>query len=242
MNLSLKDILVIDIETVAVTADFNSLSESLQQQWIRKAGFLKNEEELPHQELYIKRAGIYAEFGKVITVAVGIFYEKRNGKHGLRVKSFADHNEKKLLLSFKEFLEKKIDQEKVRFCAHNGKEFDYPYLCRRMIVNDISLPKSLNLTGKKPWEVPHLDTMEMWKFGDRKSYTSLDLLTSLFDIKSSKAEMDGSMVNDVYYNSEGGLEKIATYCRGDVVATSQVFLKLNSLPLIEKTDITIVAD
>jgi hypothetical protein len=158
------------------------------------------------------------------------------------VKSFSDHDEKKLLQSFKEFLEKKIDQEKVRFCAHNGKEFDYPYLCRRMIVNDISLPKSLNLAGKKPWEVPHLDTMEMWKFGDRKSYTSLDLLTSLFDIKSSKAEMDGSMVNDVYYNSEGGLEKIATYCRGDVVATSQVFLKLNSLPLIEKTDITIVSD
>jgi uncharacterized protein YprB with RNaseH-like and TPR domain len=123
-----------------------------------------------------------------------------------------------------------------RLCAHNGKEFDFPYLCRRMLVNDLSLPSVLNMMGKKPWEVGHLDTMEMWKFGDHKHYTSLDLLLAIFNIQSSKGVMDGSMVSKVYYQ-EGALDKIAEYCVGDVVAIAQLYLKMKGLAVIKAENI-----
>jgi DNA polymerase elongation subunit (family B) len=128
---------------------------------------------------------------------------------------------------------------KTKLCAHNGKEFDFPYLSRRMLVNSITLPSLLHLSGAKKWEVPHLDTMEMWKFGDYKHYTSLDLLLALFNIPSSKSEMDGSKVNGVYYQ-EKDLKKIATYCVSDVVAIAQLYLKMKNLPLIEERNIALL--
>jgi uncharacterized protein YprB with RNaseH-like and TPR domain len=241
MDTRLKDILVIDIETASAARHMSGLSEGLQEHWKKKASFLRNEENLSPEELYDKRAAIYAEFGKVIVISLGIFYEKKGKELGLRIKSFYGHDEKQLLQDFKDFLEARFKQDKLRFCAHNGKEFDYPYLCRRMLVNGITIPPALDLSGKKPWEVQHLDTMEMWKFGDRKSFTSLDLMATALGVKSSKSEIDGSMVNEIYYNDQEGLDKIAYYCRGDVTATAQVYLRLKGMDQIKEQNIIIVA-
>jgi uncharacterized protein YprB with RNaseH-like and TPR domain len=234
MNAELKDILFLDIETVGCTDQYSKLNERLKTQWARKATFLKRDNGQTDEDLFHERAGIYAEFGKIVVIAIGIYSENEQGELGLRTKYFADHDERKLLLDFRNMLEKMGPA--VRLCAHNGKEFDFPYLCRRMLVNDLPLPSVLNTAGKKPWEVNHLDTMEMWKFGDFKHYTSLDLLLAIFNIPSSKGVMDGSMVSKVYYE-EGDLSKIAEYCVGDVVAIAQLFLKMKGSPILKSENI-----
>jgi DNA polymerase elongation subunit (family B) len=231
----LRDILFVDIETAAGTNDFSSLDERMKVQWSRKAGFFKRDASITEEDLYHERAGIYAEFGKVICIAAGKFFDHESGNIGLKTKLYAGHDEKALLLDFKSMIER-IDSSTLRLCAHNGKEFDYPYLCRRMLINGIPLPAALNLSGKRSWEVQHLDTMELWKFGDYKHYTSLDLLAAIFDIPSSKNEMDGSQVNHVYYH-ENDLEKISQYCRRDVVVLAQLFLKLRGYPIVSEPNI-----
>lgn len=240
MDYRLKNLLLLDIETVAFTKEYQTLSEDFRKHWERKAGFIKNDEGYTAEELYGKRAGIYAEFGKVITVAFGIFHELPGGELAIRVRSVSNHDEHALLAEVKTFLETKFDPEYLRLCAHNGKEFDFPYLSRRMLINGIKLPYVLDNSGKKPWEVNFLDTLEMWKFGDRKNFTSLDLLTTIFEIPSSKTDIDGSMVNEVYYTEEKGLERIEKYCQGDVIATAQLFLKMHALPIVDSKNITIV--
>ncbi|MFY0688999.1 MAG: 3'-5' exonuclease [Cyclobacteriaceae bacterium] len=240
MDKSLRDILVIDIETVTEHQDYQEVPEALKAHWDRKSGFMRNEEDLSADELYFEKGAIYAEFGKVIVIGVGIFHQLESGETALRVRSFQDKDELQLLNEFRDFLGTKFDPERVRLCAHNGKEFDYPYLCRRMLLNGITIPYALDQSGKKPWEVQHLDTMELWRFGDRKSFTSLNLLTTIFGISSSKADIDGSQVNKVYYGEEDGLDRIANYCRGDIVATAQLYLKLKNLPLISEHNITVV--
>jgi hypothetical protein len=230
----LRDILFLDIETVSMVERHQQLNERFKAQWARKASFLKRDEGQTDEDLFQERAGIYAEFGKIIVVAIGKYVENESGELGLKTKSFANDNEKVLLEEFRNTLEK--TDPKTKLCAHNGKEFDFPYLSRRMLVHGVSLPTVLNLSGKKSWEIPHLDTMEMWKFGDYKHYTSLDLLLALFDIQSSKGEMDGSKVNDVYYR-EHNLNKIATYCVSDVVAIAQLYVKMKGLPLLESRNI-----
>lgn len=238
MNAELKDILFLDIETVAISEDYGQLDDRLKAQWSRKAGFFKREENQTDEDLFNARAGIYAEFGKIVSIAVGMFTEK-DGALGLRTKYFTSHNEAQLLTGFKQLLEKLGPS--TRLCAHNGKEFDFPYMSRRMLVNGIRLPEVLNLGGKKPWEVQHLDTLELWKFGDYKHYTSLDLLAALFNIPTSKGVMDGSQVNEVYYK-EKDLKKISVYCVGDVVAVAQLYLCLKGHPLIPEENITHAGD
>ena len=240
MHKLLQNLLVIDIETISGQRDFEKLSADMQHHWERKAQFLRNAEELSSAELYNQRAAIYAEFGQVVVIGMGFFHEV-GGEPALRVKSLASDNEKEMLETFASIINTKFDPELLKLCAHNGKEFDFPYLCRRLLINGISIPYTLDIGGKKPWEVRHLDTMEMWKFGDWKAFTSLDLLTSIFNIPTSKDDMDGSMVTKTFYEQEGGLDRIATYCRKDVVATSQLFLRLNNLPLIPEDLITIIA-
>ena len=228
----LRDILFLDIETVAITDSFQKLDERLKVQWSRKASFLKREADQTDEDLYNQRAGIYSEFGKVICICVGKFFDQEPGELGLKTKAYYGDDEKALLLEFKSMLEK-LDSSSAKLCAHNGKEFDFPYLCRRMLINNISLPNVLNLSGKKTWEIPHLDTLEMWKFGDYKHYTSLDLLAAIFNIPSSKNDIDGSQVNAVYYK-EKNLEKIKDYCVRDVVVLSQLFIKMKGIQLAKE--------
>ncbi len=230
----LKNILFIDIETASCFQSYNDLGVRMKKAWNHKASLINPEKD--PSEIYFSKAGIYAEFGKVIAISVGFFFTDENKRVSFKVKCFSGHNEETILRGFIQLIETKYKNKRLVFCAHNGKEFDYPYLCRRILINGLDLPKHLNLTGKKPWEVDHLDTLDMWKFGDRKNYTSLDLLTALFDIPGSKNDLDGSRVNEVYY-LEKGIERIANYCMEDVIATAQLYLKLHNKPLIEAENI-----
>lgn len=237
--IDIKNTLIIDIETASISENYNDLDERLKKQWDRKAAFLKNEEQLPNDELFFERAGIYAEFGKVICIAAGFFIRTKSGEMGLRIKAYTGKNESDILSRFKELINHKLDGENLILCAHNGKEFDFPYLCRRYLINEIEIPTALQIRGKKPWEINHLDTMEMWKFGDRRNYSSLDLLAALFGIDSSKRNIDGSMVNKVYYKDKN-IDEIEVYCKQDVCVTANLLLKLNLLPAIPEKNITFV--
>jgi DNA polymerase elongation subunit (family B) len=235
MNAELRDILFLDIETVGAAESFAVLDERLKTLWARKAAFFKKEEGQTPEDLFGLRAGIYAEFGRIIVIAVGKYFDTENGELGFKTRYFAGENEKEILTNFRVMLEKQ-DPVNTKLCAHNGREFDFPYLCRRMLVNEMVPPALLNQTGRKPWDVTHLDTMDMWKFGDFKNYTSLDLLAALFNVETSKGVMDGSMVNDVFYKDKD-LKKIAEYCLGDVVAIGQIYLKLKGLGSMRQENI-----
>ncbi len=229
----LSNILFLDIETASSTESFAELNPRLQPEWIRKERLIRRESILEPGELFFDRAGIHAEFGKVICVGVGYFQAKKKEKKYLfRSKVFAQEEEKETLLELKTLLEKK----KWILCAHNGKEFDFPYLCRRMLIQGISLPEPLQLAGKKTWEIRHRDTMELWRVGDFKHYTRLELLAAAFGIPSSKESMDGSEVNPTYYR-EKDLEKIKNYCLRDVEVTAKIYLAMN--PQSESADIEI---
>lgn len=225
----LKNILFIDIETVPAQASYKNLDSNWQKLWDYKASFLKNDDQKTASELY-ERAGIYAEFGKVICIGLGFFYWNEEDEICLKTKIIAQESEAETLAAFNMILESKFKKSTVQLCAHNGKEFDFPYLCRRMVVNGVSLPKALQIADKKPWEIDHFDTMEMWKFGDKKQYTSLDLLANLFEIDSSKVTMAGNEVAYVYYN-EKNLPKIEAYCREDVIVLAQLFCKFKNITL-----------
>lgn len=233
-----KNLLVVDIETVSMVEDYNALNDKMKTLWDKKAAHIKNDDELTTDELFKKRAGIFAEYGKIIVIGAG-FLAKDQDTPTLRVKAFADDDESVVLQSFKQLLEQKFDPQALRLVAHNGKEFDFPYICRRMLINGIGIPETLQISGKKPWEINHIDTMEMWKFGDYKNYTSLDTLAALFDIDSSKDDIDGSMVNEVYY-SDNDLERIAHYCKKDVIVTTQLLLKLNGQDKVAPENIQIL--
>ena len=232
-KLQLKNILFIDIETVSLTKEFEELPQRLQEHWKKKASRLKNEEDLSPEKLYFDRAAIYAEFGKVICIGVGGFYEQDTK---FKAKTLAYGDEKELLLNFKKLVEDHSAKGNLILCAHNGREFDFPYLCRRMLINGIKLPSVLDITGKKPWEVLHIDTLEFWKFGDYKNFTSLDLLSSVFDIPGSKVHMDGSEVNTNFY-FQNNAQKIAEYCREDVIVLAQLYLKLNGREILNNEDL-----
>lgn len=240
MNSELRDILFLDIETVRGVPVYSMLSERLKVQWARKASFFKREDEKTDADLYIEKAGIYAEFGQVIVISVGKYVELENGEVGFKTRTLSGEDEKKVLQDFKIMLEK-MDPSTTRLCAHNGKEFDFPYLCRRMVINRLEIPGILNTAGKKPWEVSHLDTMELWKFGDFKNFTSLALLTRALGIPSPKDDIDGSMVGDIYWGTdrEAGIKRITEYCQKDVVAAAQVYLRIHGEEPIDPSNIEI---
>lgn len=231
--MNLKHILFLDIETVPESASFSGLSEKKQELFAQKTKYQRKEEISPVE--FYERAGIWAEFGKIVCISVG-FFDHVSEQPTFRIKSFFGTDEVKILSDFKALLEKYFNQPHHVLCAHNGKEFDFPYMARRMIINKINLPEKLNLFGKKPWEVAHLDTLEMWKFGDYKHYTSLNLLTNILGIASPKEDIDGSQVAKVFYE-ENDLERIAKYCENDTLAVAQVFLRFSNLELLEEKQV-----
>jgi 3'-5' exonuclease len=227
-------VLFLDIETVRNTHTFEELSPEMQYMWQHKAGLLKIDNEQSVTDKYYERAGIYAEFGKIVCISVGFIYWT-DDQPFLKIKSFYGFDEKVILTEFKALLDTKMNKDWY-LCAHNGREFDFPYLGRRFLINQIALPNILKIQGKKPWEVSFLDTMELWKFGDYKSYTKLELLCAVFGVPTPKDEMDGSMVSTVFWEDKDPA-KIAKYCEKDVVATAQVFMKYCVLPLIDEQNI-----
>lgn len=232
-----SNILFLDIETAPQYPDYNDMPEEWKQLWDTKsASLLKYHEGQTNESLY-PRAGIYAEFGKIICISCGVL-QGADGHKKIVLKSFYGDDEKLLLHQFSEMLNKWSAGEQKFLCAHNGKEFDFPYLCRRMIINNLPIPSLLNIAGKKPWEVTHLDTLELWKFGDFKSFTSLNLLAHTLGIPTPKDDIDGSMVWAVYWK-EKNLERIVTYCQKDVVTVAQIYLRMNGEPLIKQENIEI---
>ncbi|MEO1655281.1 MAG: 3'-5' exonuclease [Bacteroidota bacterium] len=226
----LAKMLFIDIETVRGESSYESLKPGLQQMWEAKARYISSEEEKSPAEKYYERAGIYAEFGKVVCISLGRIHWKEEEPQFI-LRSFFGEDEALILSQFKRLL----DEARFRgwsLCAHNGKEFDFPYLCRRYLINQIPLPRILQVQGKKPWEVPFLDTMELWKFGDYKNYTKLELLCQVFGIPSPKDDIDGSQVGKVFWE-ESAVDRIAQYCEKDVLATAQVMLRYANLSLIQ---------
>ncbi|WP_297705099.1 3'-5' exonuclease [uncultured Eudoraea sp.] len=231
-KLNLEHILFLDIETVPEVANYEQLDDTKKELWEHKSQY-QRKEEFTAEEFY-DRAGIWAEFGKIICISVGYFLFK-DGVRNFRVTTFQG-DEEKILKDFIRLLNEHFSRPKNLLCAHNGKEFDFPYIARRLIIKGMSLPHKLDLFGKKPWEVPHLDTMELWKFGDFKHYTSLKLMANVLGIPSPKEDIDGSMVRDVYYE-EGNLDRIVAYCELDVITLAQVFLRLRNDELLPEAQI-----
>ncbi|PHN06421.1 3'-5' exonuclease [Flavilitoribacter nigricans] len=237
-------VLFLDIETVSGVATYEELSEPMQALWRLKCRSIlrQYDEEIDAETaaaLFPEKAGIYAEFGKIVCISVGIVRrDKADKRLAIRLKSFADRNEKLLLEEFAKVVDEYYGNPNVYFlCGHNIKEFDIPYICRRMVVNQLALPFTLDLYGKKPWETKHLlDTMELWKFGDYKSYTSLKLLAAVLGFPSPKDDIDGSEVGRVFWE-EDDLERIALYCEKDVLATAQLFLRYQRKPILEDDQI-----
>lgn len=231
----LSEILFLDIETASGAETFELVPDRIKDEWLKKEQLIQRDQtDYSPGDLYFDRAGIHAEFGQVICVGVGYFQlNKKENKLTLRSKCISNESERELLLEFKALLDKK----KWILCAHNGKEFDFPYLCRRMLIQGIGLPEPLQLAGKKPWELRHLDTMELWKFGDYKHYTRLELLASIFGIESSKGDLDGSQVNATFH-LEKDIEKIKTYCLKDVEVTARIYLAMN--PMEEEMEVDVI--
>lgn len=221
-QLNLEEILFLDIETVPQTDSFEQLEEDWKSLWSDKSRLMREKHQTSLEASY-ESAGIYAEFGKIIVIGVG-YLAWQHRERVFRTKAFSGHDEKEVLTAFAALLNKHTQNPFRLLCAHNGKEFDFPYLCRRMLVHGIPLPQLLNIAGRKPWEVAHLDTMELWKFGDYKHYTSLRLLARLFDIPTPKDDIDGSQVREVYWK-DNDLARIERYCLKDVVTVAHLLTR-----------------
>ncbi|MDX2195080.1 MAG: 3'-5' exonuclease [Cytophagales bacterium] len=229
----LKNILFIDIETAGIAPGFDELPQRLKPLWEHKAKIIDHTKNA--QDLYNEKAGIYAEFGKIIVIGIGYLYIAENGEPMLKTKTIYSDNEHDILIEFKNIVQK-YPPDSLQLCAHNGKEFDFPYIARRMLIHGIALPEVLQTANKKPWEITHIDTLEMWKFGDWKSYTSLELLAAIFEIPTSKYDIDGSKVHEYYYVHQD-LQKIAEYCAKDVVVLAQLYLKMNIQNTVSEANI-----
>jgi len=228
-NLRLSQFLFLDIETVPQVYKYEDLPEIKRKLFEKKVKY-RIDDKQSVEDLY-EKAGIWAEFGKIIVISVGFFVNDKGSE--FRLKSFAADNEKSILQDFSNLLNTKYFQRSdLILCAHNGKEFDFPYIARRLIINQLPVPKQLAVFGKKPWETPFCDTMELWRFGDYKHYTSLELLTHILKIPSPKQDIEGKDVAGVYYE-EKNLNRIKEYCENDVIAIAQVMLRYMGKDLLE---------
>jgi 3'-5' exonuclease len=232
-HLNSDEIIFLDIETVPQVARYEELAENMQYLWDKKSLNFRKQEETA-SDVY-QRAGIYAEFGKIICISTGYLYLEENNQC-LRLKTFYSHDEKSLLEDFGQMLQIFSKKKNVQLCAHNGKEFDFPYIARRMLINGLTLPRVLDIAGKKPWEVAFVDTMDLWKFGDYKNYTSLELLSAVFGIPTPKDDINGSQVAGVYWG-DNDLERIVKYCEKDVITIAQLFLKFKGDNLLDDKNI-----
>ncbi|MFO8130435.1 MAG: 3'-5' exonuclease [Bacteroidales bacterium] len=228
-----EKILFIDIETVPQWSDYQDMPERFRVLWDKKAERIRRRDE-DTAEMLFNSAGIYAEFGKVVCISSGFL---ANGE--LRIKSFYGDDEALLLKEFSYLLDTYYSRPDFLLCAHNGKEFDFPFLSRRLLINGLKLPQILDNAGKKPWEVPFLDTMELWRFGDYKNFTSLELLAAVFDIPTPKDDISGADIQQVYWK-ENDLERIVTYCQKDVITIVQLFLRYQNLPLLPEAQVKII--
>lgn len=239
-HINIYDLIFIDIETVPQFSSHEQLSDSMKELWAAKHAFLKSEKE-NSEEGYLKKAGVYAEFAKIVCISIGYFRTNKETKQRtFRLKSFSGDDEKVLLEEFVELINKNFDPDRFHFCGHNIREFDIPFICRRMLIQQIKFPDALDVSGKRPWEMYDVDTLQLWKFGDFKHYTSLKLLVEVLGIPSPKGDIEGKDVCRVYWE-EKGLERIVEYCQKDVVTVARLLLRFKGEPqLLNEEDIVIV--
>ena len=217
-----NNVLFLDIETVPCCQNFEDLDVLFQNLWAEKTAWQRKEEYNP-SDFYKLKSGFMAEFAKIICISVGYLFTKKNENH-FRIKSFYGDDEKQIITDFNELLNTQYNKKKHQLCAHNGKEFDFPFIARRTLINGLKIPALLDVTGKKPWNINHLDTMELWRFGDYKNYTSIKLLAALFNIQTPNDDINSSQVADVYWNDKD-LERIKKYCQKDTLTVAQLLLK-----------------
>lgn len=238
-----ENLVIIDIETASEYASFDNMAEEWKTLWQEKV-----ERSLPEgisaAEFYPMRAGVMAEFAKIICISIAYFNKETT--LNMRVKSIYGHDEKKILQDFLATINK-IESLNHKWCfaGHNIKEFDIPFICRRLIINRVKLPGYLDFQNMKPWETNIVDTFQYWRFGDYKNYTSLKLLAAAMGIASPKDDIDGSMVGELYWSGNeeeraANLKRIAHYCQKDVIATGNVILRFKNMPLVADADIKII--
>ena len=229
-----KNVLFLDIETVPIKENFKDLSAPFQKLWQEKTVWQRKDDVSP-SDFYKLKAGVMAEFAKIICISVGyLFLEK--GENHFRIKSFYGDDEKKIISDFNSLLNSEFSKKKHQLCAHNGKEFDFPFIAKRTLINRLKIPNILDIADKKPWDINHLDTMELWRFGDYKNYTSIKLLAALFDIPTPKDDIDGSQVAGVYYQKKD-FERIKIYCQKDTLTVAQILLHYKGEELIKEENI-----
>ena len=236
-QIKIKNVLFLDIETVPIKENFEDLSATFQKLWEEKTDWQRKDDISP-SDFYKLKAGIMAEFAKIICISVGYLFTEKSENH-FRIKSFYGDDEKQIITDFNTLLNSQFNKKQHQLCAHNGKEFDFPFIARRTLINELKLPKLLDIAGKKPWEINHLDTMELWKFGDYKHYISIKLLAALFEIPTPKDDIDGSQVAKVYWE-EKDLERIKIYCQKDTLTVAQLLLKYKGQDLISENNIEFV--
>ena len=227
-NIPIERILFLDIETVPQYENWENLPEDSQKLWAKKT-FSQRREEISAEDFYPERAGVMAEFGKIICISIGMMDKNET----LKIRSFSSNDEKNLLDEFGQIFNSPRLMN-VILCAHNGKEFDLPWVARRFLINGLEPPAPFQMFGKKPWEVPHLDTMELWKFGDYKSFISLELMAHIFNVPTPKDDIDGSMVAEIYYK-ERDLPRIVAYCEKDVLTLANIFRRLRQEDLLKRS-------
>lgn len=233
--INIERLIFIDIETVPQVSSFQELSPAMHELWVLKHTQLKIENETA-EEGYLKRAGIYAEFSKIICISTGYFHtDKQKKQRTFRLKSVFGSDEKELLQNFLNLLQSFGASDKFHFCGHNIREFDIPFICRRLLVNHFDLPPNLDHSGKRPWETMDIDTLQLWKFGDYKHYTSLRLLAEILGIPTPKDDIDGKDVCRIYWQ-ERNLQRIVTYCQKDVVTVARLLLRLKGDKQMLKDD------
>ncbi|MCI4667879.1 MAG: 3'-5' exonuclease [Bacteroidia bacterium] len=231
----IENLLFLDIETAPMAPTYEQLDPRMRELWDSKMlRYQRQEPDKDAPQLFLEKAGIHAEFGRVVCISCGyVFFDELTKQPEIKMKSYFGENEKEILTEFSKMVNKFTQSKPGRsLCAHNGKEFDFPYLGRRYVIQGLEIPYVLRTHGKKPWETGFVDTMELWKFGDYKAYTSLNLLSAVLGIPSPKDDIDGSQVRSVFWE-ERDHERIRVYCEKDVLTTAQVLLRMSLLPLIK---------
>lgn len=239
-NGQLRNLLFIDIETVPQYSSHDQLPNEWQTLWNEKQQIYKNIEGSA-AENYLNRAGIFSEFAKVVCISLGYFHYQRELRADVfRIKTFAAENEKQLLMDFAKLIHDYFDADKFQFCGHNIREFDIPFLCRRLMINHIPLPDMLDVSGKKPWELNDIDTLHLWRFGDHKNYTSLKLMAAALGIPSPKDEIEGKDICHEYWIKKN-LEGIVHYCQKDVITVARLLMRFRNEPeLLQEKDVIFV--
>jgi uncharacterized protein YprB with RNaseH-like and TPR domain len=231
INIPLEKLLFIDIETVGVQPDWESLKKSNLElsfvfenyiDWFQKR--FPEDADKPVGQMFVNRAALVPEFARIACVSVAFVTDKGETK----MQSFSNKNEKDLLQDVQKLL-RRVGELGFFLCGHNVKGFDIPMLAKRMIINGLLPPKILPGHDTKPWEIKALDTKELWQYGGYGTIASLELMCVSMGVESSKnMEVTGNKVHEAYWTNKD-IKGIVEYCEKDVLVLIDVIKKITTL-------------